>query len=666
MKNSRIWTAVAVTLTLFLCVFVLTISTSAEVSLAISDNVLTVSGTGDMPNGAVAPDYADTVVAVVIEDGVTSIGDYAFAECYLLESVTIPGTVRSIGAHAFDGCESLTLVSVPASVTEIGENAFFGCHVLTTVTLGEGLVSIAPYAFSFCTSLETVAIPGSVKSVGAYAFAYCQSLTSASASGDTVIDSFAFLKCASGFTLSVSDSHTHTSGDWIITVAATCTETGRRHRVCTFCGEETEAETIPATGHREVTDAALAPTCTKTGLTAGTHCSICGKILTAQQPVPATGHLHTQIKGQEDASCTESGYTGDTYCTDCEQKIATGKAIPAVGHHFVDGICTLCGASGEKFTGFTENGLGERFYYKNGEPVYGWFEVNGVTYYARRESGVLVEADHVIGGKLYRWSDAAGLTVMNGFYDIAGGTVCYADGIRVSGWRHADGTGPLVSSEGVSEQYSGNPQNLYYFLSTGEHYMVTDSTYTLGGYLREFNEDHTVKPLNGLQLRYGILYHYVDGALQYGWYTDEESGATYYFQGNHEKYGQAAVMWMYIDNKIYYFTASTYELKTSGTIGGIAYAYDPEDGHILYTGFINCDNANANHNNTAAYIQKRNATSKYYVNGVMQTGWQQIDGNWYYFYLSGSANGSGYMCCTSRTVGGVWYEFSPNGICTSR
>ena len=50
----------------------------------------------------------------------------------------------------------------------------------------------------------------------------------------------------------------------------------------------------------------------------------------------------------------------------------------------------------------------------------------------------------------------------------------------------------------------------------------------------------------------------------------------------------------------------------------------------------------------------------------MQTGWQQIGGNWYYFYAIGSANGSGYMCTESRKIGGVYYEFTPDGVCVNK
>ena len=78
------------------------------------------------------------------------------------------------------------------------------------------------------------------------------------------------------------------------------------------------------------------------------------------------------------------------------------------------------------------------------------------------------------------------------------------------------------------------------------------------------------------------------------------------------------------------------------------------------------DFANAANNNTAPNIQKMNGTTRYYVDGEMQTGWQTIGGKTYYFYAIGSSMGSGYMCTESRTIGGVWYEFTDSGVCLNK
>jgi hypothetical protein len=95
---------------------------------------------------------------VTIPDGVTSIGDYAFAGCYGLASVTIPDGVTSIGCGAFDNCCRLTNVTIPNSVTSIGDEAFFMCSTLTSMTIPDTITSIGPGAFYECYDLTDVTI----------------------------------------------------------------------------------------------------------------------------------------------------------------------------------------------------------------------------------------------------------------------------------------------------------------------------------------------------------------------------------------------------------------------------------------------------------------------------------------------------------------------------
>ena len=77
----------------------------------------------------------------------TSIGYYAFEDCYGLTSVTIPNSVTRIESGAFDGCSGLTSVTIPNSVTSIGSYAFSGCSSLTSVTIGNSVTSIGVSAF---------------------------------------------------------------------------------------------------------------------------------------------------------------------------------------------------------------------------------------------------------------------------------------------------------------------------------------------------------------------------------------------------------------------------------------------------------------------------------------------------------------------------------------
>lgn len=173
---------------------------------------------------------------LVVPDGVTSIGDYAFVNYDLLTSVVIPGSVTYIGDYAFNGCSLITELVIPDSVTEIGEFAFAGWTSLETVTIGKGVTSIGDQAFSGCTSLTSVrisdlaawcgitfdvanyntanplsyakllvlndkivtelVIPEGVTSIGDYAFVNCSSITSVVIpDGVTTIGDYAFDGC---------------------------------------------------------------------------------------------------------------------------------------------------------------------------------------------------------------------------------------------------------------------------------------------------------------------------------------------------------------------------------------------------------------------------------------------------------------------------------------
>ena len=121
--------------------------------------------------------YQEKIKKVVIENGVTSIGGYAFNDCINLTSITIPNSVKSIGSYAFLYCKGLTSITIPNSVTSIGNWAFYGCSSLTSITIPNSVTSIGKSAFDY-SGLTSITIPNSVTSIGEFAFSNCTSLTS--------------------------------------------------------------------------------------------------------------------------------------------------------------------------------------------------------------------------------------------------------------------------------------------------------------------------------------------------------------------------------------------------------------------------------------------------------------------------------------------------------
>ncbi len=207
---------------------------------------LTVSGDGEMNYfSSISTDawrmYKDKIKTVIIEDGVTSIGSYAFQYCSNLTSITVPHSVTSIGVEAFQYCYDLTSITIRGNVTSIGKDAFKGCEKLTNVYIidiakwcnisfgnnyanplyyadnlylnGElvsdvvipsGVVAIPDYAFD-CNSLTSITIPEGVTSIGIYAFS-CNSLTSITIPESVAsIGSFAFSECTNLAKVYISD-----------------------------------------------------------------------------------------------------------------------------------------------------------------------------------------------------------------------------------------------------------------------------------------------------------------------------------------------------------------------------------------------------------------------------------------------------------------------------
>lgn len=329
------------------------------------------------------------LTSITIPNSVTSIGNSAFYNCSSLTSVTIPNSVTSIGGSAFCDCSGLTTVTIPNSVTDINTSAFSGCSSLESITIPNSVTSISSYAFKDCSGLTSVTIPNSVASIGESAFYFCPGLSEiivesantnyTSENGVlfnkkkttivcypagktettytipntvTTIGRNAFSGCSNLTSVAIPNSVTT-----IVTEAfQNCTnftaivyEGTNEPTIGTdaflnvdssvkVCVPENYGSTSFAgfgvyKGHNKVTDQAVPPTCTETGLTEGEHCSNCGKVFVAQEEVAAAGHTEVTDVAVA-ATCTAAGKTEGKHCSVCNAVLVAQQDVEALGHKF--------------------------------------------------------------------------------------------------------------------------------------------------------------------------------------------------------------------------------------------------------------------------------------------------------------------------------------------
>ncbi|MBD3879481.1 MAG: leucine-rich repeat domain-containing protein [Quinella sp. 1Q5] len=153
-----------------------------NVTWLLSGDTLIISGQGEMKNyhcgvrsrKAPAPwfDLNAAIKKIIINNGVTTIGNSAFFNC-MITDVKLPDSLTKIGESAFYYCWNLTGVDIPNGVKKIEASAFGGCHSFSWVTIPDSVVDIGAWAFSSCEGLRVVTIPASVKNIGEWIFAAC-------------------------------------------------------------------------------------------------------------------------------------------------------------------------------------------------------------------------------------------------------------------------------------------------------------------------------------------------------------------------------------------------------------------------------------------------------------------------------------------------------------
>ena len=187
--------------------------------------VLTIKGTGAMKNYSLSYDvpwYGKRVLEVIIENGVTSIGNYAFFSCSNLKEIIIPKNIVSIGSSVFDYCDRLENIFVQvdnSAYYDIDGVLFDKYNKLVrfpegkkkkTYVIPEGIKGIGRYSFYQCNQLEEISLSQGVKTIGYRAFASCGNLVKINLTDTlTNISSGAFTQCESLIDIEIPKSVTN-------------------------------------------------------------------------------------------------------------------------------------------------------------------------------------------------------------------------------------------------------------------------------------------------------------------------------------------------------------------------------------------------------------------------------------------------------------------------
>jgi|GEM_PF-130893 len=467
----------------------------------------------------------------------------------------------------------------------------------------------------------------------------------------------------------------HAYDEGTVLKAASCTNMGRVRYVCTVCGAVKD-EDIPLLPHNEVKDQAKAATCETSGFTEGSHCSVCGLIITSQTEVPAKGH--TEVVDEAVApTCEAAGLTEGSHCSECGKILIAQTEIAPLGHDFTDWVdvsgnetefkrkCNRCDIEQTESHRYDEGTIvdaptclkeGVRKYIcldcgrEKKEMVEALGHLPVIDHYKApgcEETG-LTEGSHCERcGQVFTAQEIISATG----HDWDEGVIskepvgCGEDGIKVFTCK--------ICSDTREEKITSEPHLM-------KHYAEIEATLTKAG-TREYYQCDNCKRLfadNGGQTeidpsKLDIYLFDHDGVQEY-------KGKWYYITDGVKDSSYTGIAYYAPVKKNYFFREGERVLKGWQTDDDGEWYYIDDKG-IVKTGWFNSGTVwflfDAEKCNMITGWKEIGGYKYYFApSGAMKTGWLKEGDDWYYFASSGVMK-TGWL-----QVGSLWYFFDDKGV----